>query len=535
MELLDGHVPERGGEAELEAFLRDQVPTLEHLLLRNLASSAFDAADEMCRRDERVTCLHSLRHGADQGAAGSMAAIESCTSVAWNASATMLAAAYGDLNRNEWASSESQLCAWSLDGSQLDPARADVVMPLHECLSCLAFHPEDPSLLAGGAFNGDVLLWNLAAADEDKLLAQTCLDAFSHHEPVQQVVWTKLASKLALCSISSDGKLLIWGPRLQQPLMGFRLRPAATLRQPSRSPAETVISGATAIGFSRQEPSIFVAGLEGGQLYKCSLLANEQRAVEDVLTQRSELPWSAAAAALLTRVAEPLYSRLKLRVEKEAMLARDKEVHPSKIYAVAAYTAEEQPFGGARLTPSEKLFGSPVSFAYEGHSGPIYGVSCSPYHRNVFLSVSTDTSVRLFNMLHPTPLLVTEPCSASLFACEWSPSRPLVFAVGAANGCVYIYDLRRKQRCPVARIQVTNDGSAVYGVAFSPVSGELLATADAQGRVKIWRLSQELSTMAPHEREQLSEFVLARGPGGGESIGEEEAHGEGGESHGESR
>ena len=32
----------------------------------------------------------------------------------------------------------------------------------------LAFHPEDPSLLAGGAFNGDVLLWNLAAS-EDKL------------------------------------------------------------------------------------------------------------------------------------------------------------------------------------------------------------------------------------------------------------------------------------------------------------------------------------------------------------------------------
>ena len=67
----------------------------------------------------------------------------------------------------------------------------------------------------------------------------------------------------------------------------------------------------------------------------------------------------------------------------------------------------------------------------------------------------------------------------------------------------------------------------VNSIDFSH-DGELLATADAQGRVKIWRLSQELSTMAPHEREQLSEFVLARGPGGGESIEEEEAHGEGG-------
>ena len=54
----------------------------------------------------------------------------------------------------------------------------------------LAFHPEDPSLLAGGAFNGDVLLWNLAAS-EDKLVGKSSLCNYTHHEPVQRVCWTR--------------------------------------------------------------------------------------------------------------------------------------------------------------------------------------------------------------------------------------------------------------------------------------------------------------------------------------------------------
>ena len=64
-----------------------------------------------------------------------------------------------------------------------------------------------------------------------------------------------------------------------------------------------------------------------------------------------------------------------------------------------------------------------MTFAYEAHAGPVYGTSFSPFHRNLFLSVATDASVRLYNMLQPQPLLVTEPCATSLYACCWSPAR----------------------------------------------------------------------------------------------------------------
>ena len=93
----------------------------------------------------------------------------------------------------------------------------------------LAFHPEDPSLLAGGAFNGDVLLWNLAAS-EDKLVGKSSLCNYTHHEPVQRVCWTRDTQGgghrgYLLCSIAADGKVLMWnlGAQGALPARGYLL------------------------------------------------------------------------------------------------------------------------------------------------------------------------------------------------------------------------------------------------------------------------------------------------------------------------
>ena len=63
------------------------------------------------------------------------------------------------------------LCTWSLFRRQLDPSKADTAIELPDCLTCLAFHPVDPSLLAGGAYNGDVMLWRIGMAGRRYSLA----------------------------------------------------------------------------------------------------------------------------------------------------------------------------------------------------------------------------------------------------------------------------------------------------------------------------------------------------------------------------
>ena len=47
----------------------------------------------------------------------------------------------------------------------------------------------------------------------------------------------------------------------------------------------------------------------------------------------------------------------------------------------------------------ETDFQSPVKFAFRPHHGPVYSVSCSPFHRNLFLSCGTDTTTRLYSLL----------------------------------------------------------------------------------------------------------------------------------------
>ena len=69
-----------------------------------------------------------------------------------------------------------------------------------------------------------------------------------------------------------------------------------------------------------------VVGLEAGQLFKGSLLANEMRSMQAVVREVGELPWSAAAASLMCRVPQAVYPRLKQRIERDAAISRDKEV-----------------------------------------------------------------------------------------------------------------------------------------------------------------------------------------------------------------
>ena len=238
-----------GKLSELDAFLQQCTPLLESQLRRNLTSRAFEGHDVSWEEQhDQVSCLHSLRH---QGALAS-ASPEACTAVAWNAPGTVIAAAYGALDRNDWPHTPSMLCCWSVFRRSLDPAKADVAIELPGCLTCLAFHPEDPSLLAGGAYNGDVFLWRIGEKGGDPLVAKPVLTNYAHHEPVLQMAWTRDPQRgsgarcvgggaarcadsphrrrlrsFVLATVSADGKLLLWNPSKQmaQPSLGFTIRP----------------------------------------------------------------------------------------------------------------------------------------------------------------------------------------------------------------------------------------------------------------------------------------------------------------------
>ena len=51
---------------------------------------------------------------------------------------------------------------------------------------CVAFHPTEPALIAGGTFSGEVRVWN-TGAEMDPLLASSGFSELGHKEPISKV------------------------------------------------------------------------------------------------------------------------------------------------------------------------------------------------------------------------------------------------------------------------------------------------------------------------------------------------------------
>ncbi|XP_008577539.1 PREDICTED: WD repeat-containing protein 34 [Galeopterus variegatus] len=150
---------------------------------------------------------------------------------------------------------------------------------------------------------------------------------------------------------------------------------------------------------------------------------------------------------------------------------------------------------------------APAQFTFSPHGGPVYSVSCSPFHRNLFLSAGTDGHVHLYSMLQAQPLTSLQLSHKYLFAVRWSPVRPLVFAAASGEGDVQLFDLQKSPHKPIVSIKQTQDESPVYCLEFNNQQTQLLAAGDAKGTVKVWQLSTEFTEQRPRETEILDQLA----------------------------
>ncbi|XP_006154184.1 WD repeat-containing protein 34 [Tupaia chinensis] len=424
----------------LAAFLRRVEAMVIRELNKNWQSHAFDGYDvNWTEQQQAVSCLHTLGYPPAQGEGLHV------TSVSWNTTGSVIACAYGRLDDGDWSTLKSFVCAWNLDRRGLNPRQPSVVVEVPSAVMCLAFHPTQPSHVAGGLYSGEVLVWDISRP-EDPLLWRTGLTDDTHTDPVYQVLWLpepQHGHRFRVLSVATDGKVLLWqglGTGQLQLTEGFALAvqqlPRSTkLKKLSRG--ETAV-GATAVAFSCFDPSLFILGTEGGFPLKCSL---------------------AAEAAALTRM------------------------------------------------PSSVPLRAPAQFTFSPHGGPVYSVSCSPFHRNLFLSAGTDGHVHLHSMLQAPPLASLQLSRKYVFAVRWSPVRPLVFAAASGEGDVQLFDLQQSSQRPTISIKQTQDESPVYCLEFNSQQTQLLAAGDARGTVMVWQLSTEFTEQGPRESEDLDRLA----------------------------
>ena len=131
----------------LDAFLLEATPLLEDQLARNFEENKF-AQYEVSWEEEhdQVTCAHAFKHEGKLAAHAPDAHRRRVERLA-RSSPRRTARSTAPTGRR----AASRCCARGRWRRQLDPKRADVALPLADCLTCLAYHPEDPSVLAGGA------------------------------------------------------------------------------------------------------------------------------------------------------------------------------------------------------------------------------------------------------------------------------------------------------------------------------------------------------------------------------------------------
>lgn len=424
------------------------------------------------------------------------------TALGWNATGSSVAVGYGRTDCVGWSKKKGFVSVWNV-GTKASSAtstaisgegvggayyNADVVLETDAFVTAVSYHPLVPSVLAIGTYNGEVLLCNLAGGEgeggvpEVTVLVTADGPSAAQHatvkEPITHLQWLtntvsagnpKAASAFVLCSSSQDGKVLFWNPSV-----GRRIRKLG--------------------GDRSGEESCCAAAYE---------VHNKKRALVGV--QSLSFVKSAGVVPSVDNV-------MVLGVETGEILR-------TKPGVTSGLPVNDNGCRPLDVDP------------YESHTGPVHAVDCSPFFRNVFLSCSSDGSVRLYSVLERHALRSLEPPTSGdvafgtatksnfLYDAQFSPFRPGVIACVSRNSSLHLYDLEKDGSKPVITLdasssQATVDGGSSSGipvlrVAFNPANPRLLATGDIRGVVRIWSLSAEL-----YQPTDLERAAVRRSEGG---------------------
>ena len=132
-----------------------------------------------------------------------------CVAVSWNATGTMICAAFGKSRILGWCDERGIICCWHLFRENFSPNLPSHTFNHYVCFTSLACHPKTPALFAAGTFNGEILIYDLASS-HDMLKAVSDVGEYTHREPVAALDWVGKSLDWQLVSISCDCIVLWW-------------------------------------------------------------------------------------------------------------------------------------------------------------------------------------------------------------------------------------------------------------------------------------------------------------------------------------
>lgn len=444
-------------EERLAAFLESRRDALLQMLNRNVKnSSVFEHYEpNWSRKSTELSAVLTL--SSPHAMEGELHALD----IAWNASGTVLAVAYGRMDTSGWCYSGGYVCLWNLMRPDMDASNPHYTLEVDTYATAVAFHPRNAFTLAVGTYSGEVVVFlNVTESVPTSYSSINGGSPLQHQEPITKLQWLRNPQELReshrylLCSAALDGQLLYWTP-------SNKLSAAVSALEVRNKRHAAV--GVTALAYLHQEQARLGA--------KDAKVPN----TGNTLVLGFESGEVGRGQTLMTTVGEP--------------------------------------------TPTTST--TPLTLDWvDGHRGPVQAISASPFFRHLFASCSSDGAARVYSDLERAPLLTLEPSTETkhfLYSVQFSPFRPAVLSFVSRSSYLFVYDLQASPSRPLYSMEAGVDGSAVVSLRFNEASPDWMATGDTRGCVRVWRVPTEASQ--PTEQERAAVRLEQHAGGKGDTAG----------------
>uniref|UniRef100_A0A8C8JZG0 Dynein, cytoplasmic 1, intermediate chain 2b n=1 Tax=Oncorhynchus tshawytscha TaxID=74940 RepID=A0A8C8JZG0_ONCTS len=136
-----------------------------------------------------------------------------------------------------------------------------------------------------------------------------------------------------------------------------------------------------------------------------------------------------------------------------------------------------------------------ISDVFEGHHGPVTGLSCHSAggpvdFSHLFISASFDWTVKLWTTKSTRPLYLFEDSCDYVYDVMWSPIHPALFACVDGSGRLDLWNLNNDTEVPSASV-VVNGSPALNRVRWAH-SGREIATGDSDGQVLVYDVGERI-------------------------------------------
>ncbi|KIR98614.1 dynein intermediate chain, cytosolic [Cryptococcus deuterogattii 2001/935-1] len=297
----------------------------------------------------------------------------------------------------------------------------------------VSFSPYHPTLIFGGTYSGQVLLWDTRAKHLPVL--KTPLSATGHTYPIYAMKMVGTQNANNLISSSTDGLVCSWlADMLAQP------QEALPLTMPAHSKSDEV--SITCFDFPDNETSTFWIGTEEGSVYQ----ANRYDRASAKAGLNSEEAYRDHAAPVTGIHFHPGTGS----IDFSDLFLTSSVDWTVKLWRTKAASNTKGASGMQASGKGEDKTVAPVH-SFEEANDYVFDVKWHPHHPAVFGTVDGSGKFDLWNLNQDVevPIVSTNVSSRAINKLAWDRSATArKVALGSSDGKVYIYDVAEKLVMP---------------------------------------------------------------------------------------